>query len=94
MREAAFEAMGTLLKVMGDRAMTSYLESVDKAKVTKVSKHMPSVNTLRYMVGMSLYNGYYKFYISTTNIVSFKYQSCSVFLSIQVLLLDGWILFV
>ena len=36
-REAAFEAMGTLLKVMGERAMTSYVESIDKAKMTKVS---------------------------------------------------------
>ena len=36
-REAAFEAMGTLLKVMGDRAMTSFVETIDKAKMTKVS---------------------------------------------------------
>lgn len=42
-REAAFEAMGTLLKVMGDRAMISYVETIDKAKMAKIEEQRDKV---------------------------------------------------
>ena len=36
-RDAGMEVLGTLLKALGDRAMTAYLENVDKTKMAKVS---------------------------------------------------------
>ena len=39
-RDSAMEVLGTLLKALGDRAMTSYLENVDKTKMTKVQVHV------------------------------------------------------
>lgn len=35
-REASFEAIGTLLKVVGDRPMNAYLDNVEKTKMAKV----------------------------------------------------------
>lgn len=35
-REAAQEALGTMLRVVGDRPMNQYLEGVDKGKMAKV----------------------------------------------------------
>ena len=36
-REAGMECLGTLMRVVGDRPMNSYVENVDKSKMTKVS---------------------------------------------------------
>ena len=36
-REAAFESIATLLKVVGERPMNMYIETIDKNKMTKVS---------------------------------------------------------
>ena len=35
-RDSAMEVLATLLKALGERAMTAYLENVDKTKMTKV----------------------------------------------------------
>ena len=35
-REAAFESIATLLKVVGERPMTMYVETIDKTKMAKV----------------------------------------------------------
>ena len=37
MRDASAEAFATVWKVMGDRPMGSYLEGIDKTKMTKVN---------------------------------------------------------
>ena len=36
-REAAFETIAILLKVVGDRPMNAYLDSIDKTKMAKAS---------------------------------------------------------
>ena len=36
-REAAFETIATLIKVVGERPMNIYIESIDKTKMAKVS---------------------------------------------------------
>ena len=36
-REAGSEALGTMLRVLGDRPMSAFLEGVDKAKMAKVT---------------------------------------------------------
>ena len=37
MRDASAEAFATVWKVMGDRPMASYIEGIDKTKMTKVN---------------------------------------------------------
>ena len=36
-REAAFESIATLLKVVGERPMNLYIEAIDKTKMAKVN---------------------------------------------------------
>ncbi|XP_064399412.1 cytoskeleton-associated protein 5-like isoform X3 [Halichondria panicea] len=43
-REAAQEALGTMLRVVGDRPMNQYLEGVDKGKMAKIQEHRESVS--------------------------------------------------
>lgn len=35
-REAGMECLGTLMRVVGDRPLNSYMESIDKSKMAKV----------------------------------------------------------
>ena len=42
-REAAFESIATLLKVVGERPMNLYIEAIDKTKMAKVRTYMYDV---------------------------------------------------
>ena len=43
-REAAFEALGTAMKVISEKVMTALLGDVDPLKMTKVSMSLPAAN--------------------------------------------------
>ncbi|CAI8010225.1 Cytoskeleton-associated protein 5 [Geodia barretti] len=42
-REAAFESIATLLKVVGERPMNLYIEAIDKTKMAKIQEHKEKV---------------------------------------------------
>ena len=46
-REAAFEAIATLLKVVGERLMMAYVDTIDKTKMAKVSNYLCTCRMLR-----------------------------------------------
>lgn len=51
MRDAAFEALGTALKVVGERIMNPFLADVDKLKLEKVSHY--AMNVLHFIINVS-----------------------------------------
>ena len=55
-RDATAEALGTLLKVMGERPLNPYIEQLDKIKMDKVIDMLYLSNRPQYSVGYRLIN--------------------------------------
>ena len=68
-REAAFEAVGTLLKVVGEKPMLQYTENIDKTKMAKVQLYM-------FMYTCCQYRAYYN--SLTSDICQVNISECQV----------------
>ena len=55
-RDATAEALGTLLKVMGERPLNPYIEQLDKIKMDKVIDMLYLSKRPQYSVGYRLIN--------------------------------------
>lgn len=47
MRDAAFEALGTAMKVLGDKAVHPFLADLDKLKLDKVGQQQTSSSLIK-----------------------------------------------